>query len=1038
MKLSQKIICVILVILLVAGSVVTVALTYKQLTLTPEKDDGNGDSDNTPPSSSSSSSDPFAVTNTLKNGETSEEYPALKFYLLEDGTYGVGASYELKYEKYTDTDYKDIIIPSHFNGKEVSTVVAAGFKLWSIGLHHLMGVPTTNLRSITIPCTVRKIERYAFGYCGKLEKVVFEEGSQLTDIEDHAFYQAVGLPYLDIPDAVTSLGECAFYNCHSLEVRFSPNSQLKKIGAGAFSANYRLFSLELPSGVTEVGSKIFQDCTNLVQVYSDSASVADALKAYSNISHFPSGSEASELTYDENGFAFKKADKVFTITKNNGATEKTTKEVTYLWGYAGDETDIVLPSVAGGYYIRGYAFSGIPITSLTVTDSVNEIAPYAFKFCASLTSIDFDTVTLKEISNYAFQKCYSLTDITFAEQNIIKSIGSYAFEYCSSLRSLDLTPLKKLTSIGENTFADCTSLSSVSFPDSLEAIGGAAFLNCNLTEVVLTKGIKTIDTRTFSTTVNPVAEFRILTESITAEMLTEYGFTCTSFIYGTDAPSALTLTDDGFVFLTTESGHYLVKHTDTDIIDLVLPDNFMGEQYTVRKSAFMNRTKLQTLTIGKGVKAIDESAFYGCKKLSNITICDDSELNVIGNNAFISCRAIQTLDLTKATKLRTLKNCCFYDLPLLTDVKLPNGLETIASGVFSRCTKLEKLVIPDSVTDFRYTYFYTGTNLKELYLPAGLDFFKDINPYNPSYNLLKLHTLTFSGEPEHYKVINGAIYSADGKSLIYYPPEKACDTLTVPEGVTEISAHALANTNIKKVVLPSTVKTIGYSAFRNSDIESINLPSAVTAIESEAFANTELKQITVSSNVKKLGWGAFIYCDNLEKLVFNAETIPRCTFDGCTALKKITIGENCTEIGDSAFLKCTSLNNIDIPKSVTKISDTAFRECTSLASITVNRSNPTYASFNGDLYTKNLNELIHYAMGKKQTVLYILPGTVTIRAGAISANSALTMIHFSSPNGWDVLNSKGEIVRENLSLKNPEDNATLVCKTYRDHSFVKK
>lgn len=1038
MKLSKKIVCVILVILLVAGSVVTAALTYKDLTLPTEKDDGNGDSDNTPPSSSSSSSDPLAVTNTLKNGETSEEYPALKFYLLEDGTYGVGASYELRFEKYTDTEYKDIIIPSHFNGKEVSTVVAAGFKLWSFALYRLFGVPTTNLRSITIPYTVRKIERYAFGYCGKLEKVVFEEGSQLTDIEDHAFYEAVGLPYLDIPDTVTSIGEGAFYDCHSLEVRFSPNSQLKKIGAGAFSANYRLFSLELPSGVTEVGSKVFQDCSNLVQVYSDSASVADALEAYSNISHFPSGSEASELTYDENGFAFKKDDMVFTITKNNGVIDKTTKEVTYLWGYAGDETDIVLPRVAGGYYIRSYAFSGIPITSLTVTDSVNGIERYAFKFCASLTSIDFDTITLKEISEYAFQKCYSLTDITFAEQNIIKSIGRYAFEDCSSLRSLDLTPLKKLTSIGGNTFANCTSLSSVSFPDSLEAIGGTAFLNCNLTEVVLTKGIKTIYSNTFSTTVNPVAEFRILTESITAEMLTEYGFTCTSFIYGKDAPSAITLTDDGFVFLTTESGHYLVKHTDTDIIDLVLPDSFMGEQYTVRKTAFMNRAKLQTLTIGKGVKAIDESAFYGCQNLSNITICDDSELNVIGKEAFVSCRAIQTLDLTKATKLRTLKNSCFYDLPLLTDVKLPNGLETIASGVFSECNKLEKLVIPDSVTDFRYTYFRTSTNLKELYLPAGLDFFKDFSHRDLSYNLLKLHTLTFSGEPEHYKVINGAIYSADGKSLIFYPPEKACDTLTVPEGVTEISAHALANTNIKKVVLPSTVKSIGFSAFQNSDIESIDLPSAVTTIEAGAFANTELKQITVPSNVNKLGWSAFMCCDNLEKLIFNAKTIPQFTFYGCIALKNITIGENCTEIGDGAFRQCTSLNNIVIPKSVTKISDTAFRECTSLANIIVNQGNPTYASFKGDLYTKNLNELIHYAMGKKQTVLYILPGTVTIRAGAISADSALILIHFSSPNGWDVLNSNGKIVREDLNLKNPLKNATLICKTYQNYSFVKK
>ena len=76
------------------------------------------------------------------------------------------------------------------------------------------------------------------------------------------------------------------------------------------------------------------------------------------------------------------------------------------------------------------------------------------------------------------------------------------------------------------------------------------------------------------------------------------------------------------------------------------------------------------------------------------------------------------------------------------------------------------------------------------------------------------------------------------------------------------------------------------------------------------------------------------------------------------------IPDSVTSIGDDAFSGCASLINVVIPDSVTSIGGGIFSYCTSLENITVSENNEIYQSIEGNLYTKDGETLIQYAVGK--------------------------------------------------------------------------
>ena len=171
----------------------------------------------------------------------------LSFTVLQNGTCvltGTG----------TATD-ADVVIPAEHEGKPVVAIGNSVFGRYK------------NLKSVTIPASVKEIRKTAFADCATLESVTFAEGSVLESIGEDAFYYCSELKSVTVPASVKTIGANAFYACKKLlSVTFADGSALEKIEKAAFSDCSALKSVSIPASVNAIGDMAFYQCNHLTSI----------------------------------------------------------------------------------------------------------------------------------------------------------------------------------------------------------------------------------------------------------------------------------------------------------------------------------------------------------------------------------------------------------------------------------------------------------------------------------------------------------------------------------------------------------------------------------------------------------------------------------------------------------------------------------------------------------------------------------------------------------------------------------------------------
>ena len=166
----------------------------------------------------------------------------------------------------------------------------------------------------------------------------------------------------------------------------------------------------------------------------------------------------------------------------------------------------------------------------------------------------------------------------------------------------------------------------------------------------------------------------------------------------------------------------------------------------------------------------------------------------------------------------------------------------------------------------------------------------------------------------------------------------------------------VADSPIKEIIIREGITSVGNFAFSNCyQLEKLYLPSTLTSIGESAFTGCNVSAIIIPDKVKTIGSSAFSYCDNLTDL---------------------TLSSDLETIGESAFYNCLKLQNVTIPANVSKIESSAFSACTSLTKIQVDPSNASYISDDsGVLFNKDMTTLVQLPGGFAGT--YTVPDTVT-------------------------------------------------------------
>jgi hypothetical protein len=153
-------------------------------------------------------------------------------------------------------------------------------------------------------------------------------------------------------------------------------------------------------------------------------------------------------------------------------------------------------------YIPGIPTANIPSTIVvsSVTYNVTSIRAYAFRNCASLTSVTIPN-SVTSIRLETFYNCASLTSVTIP--NSVTTIDGGVFYNCTSLTSVTIP--NSVTTIGSQMFYDCTSLTSVTLPTNplFTIIEPASFQNCaSLTYITIPDSVTNIRSFAFNLCTN--------------------------------------------------------------------------------------------------------------------------------------------------------------------------------------------------------------------------------------------------------------------------------------------------------------------------------------------------------------------------------------------------------------------------------------------------------------------------------------------------------------------------------------------------------
>lgn len=120
-----------------------------------------------------------------------------------------------------------------------------------------------NEENVVIPETVKRIGKYAFKWCHKLESLTIP--NSVTVIGEEAFRCCSKLRTLTLPGSVTEICSGAFCFCQNLTVLNIPNS-VTSIGGSAFEQCERLSTVTISGSLTYAGRWIFSGCSSLTPV----------------------------------------------------------------------------------------------------------------------------------------------------------------------------------------------------------------------------------------------------------------------------------------------------------------------------------------------------------------------------------------------------------------------------------------------------------------------------------------------------------------------------------------------------------------------------------------------------------------------------------------------------------------------------------------------------------------------------------------------------------------------------------------------------
>lgn len=298
------------------------------------------------------------------------------------------------------------------------------------------------------------------------------------------------------------------------------------------------------------------------------------------------------------------------------------------------------------------------------------------------------------------------------------------------------------------------------------------------------------------------------------------------------------------------------------------------------------------------------------------TAIDFTQFNRIENYAFEGCKAKNAIGLNEV-RIAMAKAAAFVDSGFLNRPFI-GGIKCLGPFIIDIDETADEIVLPKN--DVCYCVLKRPKNcvrVPNLNAFAAMRKFPKkvvIEDENINYDdalLNKMYThdiIEIESRISRYKTIDGIVYSADMKTLIFCPMGKT-GVVKIPDGVTRIRKNAFSNSKISKVILPDSMVSLQNEAFYGCEyLKEIDFGHGIEQIggngSQHVFSGCSMKKLVFPPQIKEIGINAFLSCGELEEVIFNEglETIHRGAFKNCPKLTEINLPASIKKVGLDAFL----------------------------------------------------------------------------------------------------------------------------------------
>ncbi len=730
------------------------------------------------------------------------------------------------------------------------------------------------------------------------------------DLTVYPLFETGTLKYVEQPDGTWAV--TAGPNIHNVTDVIVPQSYqgaiVTTVLENAFKSCTDLKTVSFPNTVTVVGTGAFTGCYDLEAI---------------NVREVEGVQEPVYSSYD------------------GALIRKDIDGTVYLEYFPmGKKGEYTIP--AGVDTIRNNAFRySYYLTKVTVSEDVTYVADQAFINCPLLEDITFVSGGNKNLTVEvgAFENCKKLAAITLparlvsidtASLDVLPKLSAVNVEaggsvygsvdgmltnadrdtivYCPNVKAGELVVPVGVTAIGDGAFANRDDITSLVISNKVTSIGASAFENCTGLSSVVFAGGRNVDL------VIGEGAFKGCT-----------GINTLTFAGAASSRSASAQLDAGTITIGASAFEGCSAITALNIED-------GANVVSIGASAFKGCSKIPAVVIPATVSSIGDSAYADCTNVSSVTFEENGTAIDFGASVFAGCSKLKSIYLPAT--ITTFDGSVFNGCGAIAEIVVDddNPILMAEGGIlynkaqteilyYPKAVDVDFTALPATINKISAAAFQGNAVISEVVIPAAIT---EIGA-NAFDNCVNLSSVTFENLTGNVKIGEYAFANCP-----------ALTGITLPAGMTELSAYTFYKSGLTAFAIPAGVATIGEYAIANTQITEIEITPNVTLIKDGAFSNCKkLATVTVAEGDKLLSIGTLddtkgVFRGDTKLKTFNFSTRTNVIgayafYDGYLTTANIPEGSKLVTIGYGAFYY-DSITTINLPEGLRTIGEKAFHK----------------------------------------------------------------------------------------------------------------